>query len=133
MAAAYALAAAAIAPAAGETTSTGHAEILTASGTYRIDYRTEPAPIPLNEPFSLDVIVRGRCKASPARLIDLEVDADMPAHGHGMFTAPKVTAADAGRLRVTGMLFHMPGEWTIRFVVRRGLLRDQAEADIKVY
>jgi hypothetical protein len=108
-------------------------EILTASGNYRIDYRTEPATIPLNEPFSLDVIVRERYKASPARLVDLEVDADMPTHNHGMVTAPKVVAVDPGRFRVSGMLFHMPGAWTIRFLVRRGLLRDLAVTEVEVF
>jgi hypothetical protein len=133
IAVACALWASAIAASAQEPKPAVEDEILTASGIYRIDYRTDPAPVPINEPFALDVIVRERYKSSPARLVDLEVDADMPAHNHGMFTAPKVTAVDPGRFRVTGMLFHMPGEWTIRFVVRRGLLHEKAEADVEVY
>jgi hypothetical protein len=88
------------------------ARIATAPG-YTVAYRADPAPIPLARHFGLDVIV---CpNAGVAAPAGLEVDAVMPAHKHGMNYRPQVAAAGPGRYRVEGLLFHMSGEWELRF------------------
>ena len=39
----------------------------------------------------------------------------MPQHGHGFQTAPRVTRALAESwYLIEGVLFHMPGTWTLR-------------------
>lgn len=121
-----------LAPSMAGPGSAGHRVLITESGDYRVEYRAEPHPIPLNEPFALQVTVRGRFRRLPEHYVELEVDAGMPAHDHGMFTAPQVTVVAPGRFRVGGMLFHMPGQWRMRFVVRRGLMGDIAETDVEV-
>jgi hypothetical protein len=43
------------------------------------------------------------------------VDADMPAHGHGINTTPEFELLENGRYRIDGMKLHMPGAWEIYF------------------
>ena len=45
----------------------------------------------------------------------LAVDADMPAHRHGMNYRASVTALGDGRFRADGLMFHMAGRWRILF------------------
>lgn len=47
------------------------------------------------------------------------VNADMPAHGHGINTVPEYRRLADGRWRVDGMLLHMPGAWELYFDLRR--------------
>lgn len=50
--------------------------ILSAGGRYLLEYRTQPSPLVLNQPFDLFVRVRERYKhkQSPAKNVSLEVD-----------------------------------------------------------
>ncbi|MAW59537.1 MAG: hypothetical protein CMJ94_01735 [Planctomycetes bacterium] len=63
---------------------------------------------PLNEHFSFYVL---NVDKQDATLVD--VDADMPAHKHGILTDPSIELQEDGRYRVDGMLLHMPGDWEI--------------------
>ncbi len=55
----------------------------------------------------------------------LKVDANMPAHGHGLLTQPRIAPGDApGRYRVEGLRFHMPGHWEIRLQVNHAGKQD---------
>lgn len=65
---------------------------------------------PLNEHFSFLVDTYG------VELVD--VDADMPAHGHGINTDPVFVLQEDGRYLVEGMLLHMPGAWELYFDLR---------------
>lgn len=69
---------------------------------------------PLNEHFSFVVDLQG----NEGELVD--VDADMPAHGHGINTEPEFEHLGEGRYRVDGMLLHMPGAWELYFDLRGG-------------
>lgn len=46
-----------------------------------------------------------------------KVDASMPAHRHGMNYRPSLTALGEGRYRAEGLMFHMAGDWELRFEV----------------
>lgn len=72
---------------------------------------TEPAPIPLNAPFSLIVSICPIHGGTPPSGVSL--DASMPMHGHGMNYRPTITQLNDGRWRAEGFLFHMPGAWRI--------------------
>ena len=50
---------------------------------------------------------------SAAGALKVNVDADMPAHGHGMNTQPETFAVDGATFRTEGMLLHMSGDWVI--------------------
>lgn len=84
-----------------------------ASGGWQIAFAPQPAPLPAGRHFALDIVV---CPppgaAMPAALV---VDADMPAHRHGMNYRAGVTALGGGRFRADGMMFHMAGRWRLIF------------------
>ena len=63
--------------------------------------------------FSLDIVVCARGGASLP--LALRVDADMPAHRHGMNYRPTVRALGDGRYRADGLLLHMAGRWRLLF------------------
>jgi hypothetical protein len=62
---------------------------------------------PLNQVFSFEI--------DPQGLELTGVDADMPAHGHGINTTPVFEKLENGRYRIDGMALHMPGAWEIYF------------------
>ncbi|HZM36011.1 MAG TPA: cytochrome c peroxidase [Burkholderiales bacterium] len=68
----------------------------------------------VSEHFSVDVEACAKSGGTPKALT---VDAHMPAHRHGMNYAPEVTSLGPGRWRAEGLLFHMPGNWELVFVV----------------
>jgi hypothetical protein len=70
----------------------------------------DPAPWAVSRHFGLRGVLCG-----PARL--LRVDADMPAHRHGMNYRPTLQWQEAGRFTAQGLMLHMPGRWRIRFEV----------------
>ena len=70
----------------------------------------DPAPWAVSRHFAL----RGElCGAG--RL--LRVDADMPAHRHGMNYRPTLSLQPDGSFVAQGLLLHMPGRWRLRFEV----------------
>ncbi|WP_326534772.1 hypothetical protein [Pseudorhodoferax sp.] len=78
----------------------------------------QPAPLASGRHFGLDIVVCPKAGAgAPAAL---RVDADMPAHGHGMNYRPTVRVMGApgegqSRYRAEGLLLHMPGRWRLHF------------------
>ena len=82
-------------------------------GGLQIAYAPRPAPLPLGRHFALDIAL---CPApgQPAPVL-LAVDAEMPAHRHGMNYRPMVQSLGQGRYRAEGLLLHMPGAWRLWF------------------
>jgi hypothetical protein len=109
------------------------AEIVTGAalsngGVYYVTYRTMPDPIPLNQMFSIDVrVYDGASRETAAQDIALRADGRMPAHRHGMNTAPRVEALGPGHFRVRGMLLHMPGEWELDFDIEKDGVVERAQ------
>lgn len=81
----------------------------------RIYYRVDPEEMPVGESIELDVFV---CHDGKLWQGELGFDAIMPVHGHGMNYRPEVTRSGTGRFHIKGILFHMPGEWQLDFVIR---------------
>jgi hypothetical protein len=91
-------------------------------------YRTVPAVIEVSRPFVVEAVV---CPAQPAGAASgLLVDAYMPAHRHGMNYRPRVSRKDDGTYVAEGLLFHMPGQWQLRFDVERGGRTERLSHDI---
>jgi hypothetical protein len=54
----------------------------------------------------------------PVEDATITVDGDMPAHGHGLPTQPRVTTyLGEGDYLVEGMQFQMGGEWFVEFAI----------------
>jgi hypothetical protein len=117
--------------AATEPVGPSWTSIASNDGSYRVAYRTEPAEIPLNEPFTVHTAVFDAANGAPVE-VTLDVDARMPAHRHGMVRAPAQVRNDDGTFTTTGMLFHMPGDWQLYFDVTRGGVTERAQTDIEL-
>lgn len=100
-------------------------------GAQSVAFRSQPAVIPLDKHFKLELQLCPAAKLSNT----LRVDADMPAHRHGMNYRAKVVPVNAasGRYRAEGLLFHMPGRWRLIFdlVTAEGPLRLTHEVDVQ--
>jgi hypothetical protein len=102
-----------------------------AGGTFLVAWTTDPDPIPDNEPFEMVVSVLDARTGKILDDVELEVDAGMPQHGHGMNRQPRIERAGESRtFRVSGMLFHMIGEWQVYFDVTRGALTERAQVGV---
>lgn len=90
------------------------AQRLLAEGSgLQVAFAPRPAPLVLGRHFGLDIVVCAPAgQPLPATLV---VDADMPAHRHGMNYRASVTALGEGRFRADGLMFHMAGRWRILF------------------
>jgi hypothetical protein len=90
-------------------------------------YRTVPPRIEVGKHFAVDAVVCS--KAAPSAL---RVDAQMPAHRHGMNYRARVAPQGDGRYRAEGLLFHMPGKWQFVFDVERPGRTERLTADVVV-
>jgi hypothetical protein len=97
---------------------------------YTVVYRTVPDSVAVGRPFALDAEVCPKGAAVP--LSGLRVDAQMPAHRHGMNYRATVTAEGAGRYRAEGLLFHMPGRWRFVFDLDASGVHERATRDLAV-
>jgi len=100
------------------------------TASYALAWRSLPAPPPVGQPFAIEVTV---CPRAGAALPDsLAVDAQMPAHRHGMNYRPSIRQEAPGRYRAEGLLFHMPGAWQLDFALRSGARTERTSAAIEV-
>lgn len=98
--------------ACGDSLPAAHRLLAEADGL-QLAFAPRPAPLPLGRHFTLDIVV---CPAAGQPLpATLAVDADMPAHRHGMNYRSTVTALGDGRFRADGLMFHMAGRWRLLF------------------
>ena len=88
--------------------------------------RPVPAPIVAGKMFALEIAV---CRGS---VNGLRVDAQMPAHRHGMNYAPVVFRRGTGTWRAEGLMFHMPGHWRLAVEVETDAGRERLTQDLNV-
>jgi hypothetical protein len=93
-------------------------------------YHTVPPDIAVGQQFAVEAVVCSTKEAGPAS--GLGVDAQMPEHRHGMNYRPRVSRRPDGVFVAEGMLFHMPGQWQLRFDVQRGDKTERLSSDIEV-
>lgn len=67
-------------------------------------------PVQVGTPFDVELKV---CSADNKAADRVQVDANMPAHKHGMNYEPQLSKTAEGEFKATGFLFHMPGVWQI--------------------
>lgn len=109
-------------------TAAGPRVLTSNAGRYTVTFRPSPEPIPMNQLFDLSFSVAS--KPGSKEPSKVEVDARMPAHGHGMNRVPKITRLPDGTFKAEGMLFHMPGHWELYFDLTEGGLTERAQVDI---
>lgn len=104
--------------AAGATPpSDANAPKRSAHGRYRAAVRPDVDPIPMRRLHGWTLHLE-TADGAPVDAARIAIDGDMPRHGHGLPTRPRVVRAlGAGDHRVEGMKFSMGGWWRVRFVV----------------
>ena len=93
-----------------------------------IAFRWEPGTLKVGQFFAVEVIA---CRAPrPGVVRQIILDAQMPAHGHGMNYRPTVTATGPDRFRVAGLMLHMPGMWRLTFDLVQGDTRTRLTQEV---
>lgn len=95
-----------------------------------LNWRFVPSTPSIGEFFVIEFAVCDRAGAVDAQ--GLRVDAQMPAHRHGMNFQPKITATGANTYRAEGMMFHMPGTWQLAFERRGPTGTARLTADVEI-
>lgn len=86
-------------------------------GLYRISYTPSPAPPPINRLHTWALTVQ-TADGQPVEGARIAVEGEMPQHGHGLATQPRVTAYRGdGNYLVEGLKFQMGGWWVVHFTV----------------
>lgn len=98
---------------------------------FRLLFAPRPAVIQVGQHFELTITLCPRAGAQQPVL--LKVDADMPAHRHGMNYRATVQPVDEGRFQAQGLMWHMPGRWRLTFDLadERGAARLTHEVEIE--
>lgn len=79
----------------------------------QLAYAPQGGSLPLGRHFAIDIAVCAPAGASPPEL--RRVDADMPAHRHGMNYRSTLRTVAPGRYVAQGLMWHMPGRWRLVF------------------
>jgi hypothetical protein len=95
---------------------------------YRVAVTPRPALSPVGRIHTWRLMLRS-ARGAPVTGATIRVDGDMPAHGHGLPTRPRVVARGGGRYDVQGMKFQMGGHWYVSFRIAARTGRDVARID----
>jgi hypothetical protein len=89
----------------------------TEAARYVATLAADVSPVPVGAMHTWTVTVTTP-DGKPAEGVAISVDGGMPQHGHGLPTAPRVTAdLGHGAHRIDGMKFSMPGWWTLTLAI----------------
>lgn len=94
------------------------------NGSFRVAYLSDTMPIPINKFHGWKVYVE-TAKGTPVTDAEIAIDGDMPQHGHGLPTKPRVARnLGGGVYEIEGMKFQMPGWWEVNFTISSGGVSD---------
>ena len=95
------------------------------TGRFIVEYRPSLEPLAINRMHHWDLVVTDGA-GRPVADARIDVDGGMPAHDHGLPTAPRaVPAVPAGHYRIDGLRFHMQGEWVLQLTIDDGTQSDR--------
>ena len=87
------------------------------NGLYRVSYTASNGTIPINQMHEWTLHVES-ADGTPVEDAAITVDGDMPQHGHGLPTSPRVTQyLGNGDYLVEGLKFQMGGWWLMDFII----------------
>jgi hypothetical protein len=96
-----------------------------AAGLYHAVLEPAAEPVPVNALHAWTVTLTDAAGA-PVDGAEIAVGGGMPAHGHGLPTAPAVTEEmGEGRYLIEGVRFNMTGEWEVTLSVTTDLGTDE--------
>jgi hypothetical protein len=112
------------APPAEDVRLDGVLEGAGAAGRFRFELEPHPKSPTLGEHFRVVTTLRDGETGAPVEGAEVEVDATMPHHGHGMMTVPEHREIGEGRYESRGMKLHMHGRWVLSATARTGTTSD---------
>lgn len=84
---------------------------------FNVSYLSSDATIPVNKMHQWTLHVE-TVDGKPVENATITVDGDMPQHGHGLPTSPRVTKyLGNGDYLIDGMKFQMAGWWQMEFTI----------------
>jgi hypothetical protein len=108
------------------------AERVSAQGAWRVSYKADPTPVPVHRLHAWTLHV-ARPDGSPVTGATINVDGDMPQHGHGLPTRPRVTRElGNGDYLVEGVKFQMGGWWVMDFEVTAAGRTDRVRFNLQL-
>jgi hypothetical protein len=96
------------------------------SGTFQLALQPATVPVPVNELFEMRVTVTLLRELDDPNPLWIDLQTEMPGHGHGMNTRARVEPLGDGRFVVRGLLLHMQGLWQLTFDVAKGRAHEKA-------
>lgn len=106
--------------------------MMSKQGNFKVTYTSEPAVMPIGQIISWKLKVQAP-DGKPITDAAITVDGDMPEHGHGLPTVPKVTQnIGDGTYLVGGIKFSMPGWWTMTFTIKSGDRTDSVTFNLQL-
>jgi hypothetical protein len=107
-------------------------ERLSEQGAFQVSYKSDVAPVPIHRLHTWILHVE-TADGRPVTDANVKVDGDMPGHGHGMPTRPRVTRnLGGGNYLVEGMKFQMGGWWVMEVTVHAGGRSDVAKFNLRL-
>lgn len=104
--------------------------VVTSQGIYTVSYTPQGGLSAVNQIHSWVLHIE-TSDGQPVEGAEIQVDGDMPQHGHGLPTRPQVTRAMGnGDYLVEGVKFHMPGWWVMDFNITAGGKTDQVRFNL---
>ncbi|MFK7887079.1 MAG: FixH family protein [Gammaproteobacteria bacterium] len=99
---------------------------------YRVTLAPRNGEVPIAAFHEWIIEVRDADNA-PVHPAQIAFDGAMPAHGHGLPTAPQVTDhLGEGRYRLEGVRFNMAGRWSLMVSVQAAAGLDRAQFEIEL-
>lgn len=106
-------------------------EAASAAGHYAVEIEvTEPPALNVMQSW---IIVVLDAQGAPVEHANIGVSGGMPAHGHGLPTAPEVTEElGGGRYRLDGIKFNMMGRWVVDLNITSPIGHDTARIELEL-
>lgn len=102
------------------------------NGHFEVAYEPADAAVPVNKLQSWTLTVT-RPAGRGVEGAHIEVNGDMPGHGHGLASQPRVTRElGEGRYLVEGLKFQMGGWWVVDAAVTAGNVTDTVRFNLKL-
>jgi hypothetical protein len=101
-------------------------------GLYQVTYSSDAPAMPANKLISWTLKVE-TAAGQPVKDAEITVNGDMPEHGHGLPTQPKVTKnMGDGTYMVEGIKFSMNGWWIMTFNIKAGDKTDSVTFNLQI-
>ncbi|RPJ50611.1 MAG: Auxin-binding protein [Chloroflexi bacterium] len=99
-------------------------------GLYTVSYTAPGGEVPVNQIHRWTLHLESQA-GRPVEGAQITVDGDMPQHGHGMPTRPRVTKElGNGDYLVEGLKFQMGGWWVMDFIISENGQQDVVHFNI---